>query len=813
MIEIRDAIRSLLRARWFTLGAVLTFTIGIGANVAVLSMVDRMLFRPVPFPDPDRLVHVHRFAVGSGADRRLVLDTAISTRWAMQSRLLDGLAFADARATPEVMAGFGDAPVYSARASYNLFDVLRVQPLLGRSFSRDDVVNQSFVLMLSYGAWQTRFGGVRDVVGRRVGSGRWTYEIVGVLPRGFFLPTSTHLERLDVLILDFLQTFDKPGSERTIQGAPVARLKAGVSIDAASAELAAVIARAAPELPWVQKTMADGRVPQVLPLRTGMFLAYRPHLQLIVAAVAILLAIACVNLSTLFLARGRSRDRDAAIRAALGARGTRLVCTVFIECLVVCAASCAAAIAAFALARQTILAVIPQQLRTYALDAFDIRLLLIAAGVAIGAALLSAVVPASRLWRLDPVAVLQRRSTAAASSKSAWWLLVVQTAFGVVLVIGATMTVRNLVQLLLDDPGYRADGLHLAHVQHGYDIDRAGDPLKDARKGMPPVSGARYRALMSTLGDEPGVERFGITTGLELVGRGAARNDFWAQYGTPEAGVWGIGPGVFETLETPLLAGRAVRDEDVTTLAPVAMLNERAVQQIWPGVTLAEAIGRQLPTPAGPRQVIGVVADMRPYPGTRANPALFVPICDPLASRSESAVNVVIRMSAGRQLDATALDRSLDTAIERDNTSVRALSESLDPFLRQPRFQATLFGLFALCAVALIVVGLYATASYDVTRRRFEMGVRVSLGATAAHLRRAVIRSSCYPVITGAVAGLIGAWWAARFLQAFLFEVDARDPWTYSVALGVFAVTTVVAVWVPAGRAARTDPVSVLKSY
>jgi hypothetical protein len=310
----------------------------------------------------------------------------------------------------------------------------------------------------------------------------------------------------------------------------------------------------------------------------------------------------------------------------------------------------------------------------------------------------------------------------------------------------------------------------------------------------------------------PGVEAAGAAASLPA-GRRLGSHEFWRSRGTTGL-MLGIGSTFFQALGTPVRAGREFLDHEIDAPPLVAILSESAARHLWPDLGGSEAVGQTVPTADGVRTVVGVVADLKSLPGEAPQPALYLPLTAPEMADSVPSlwVTVAVRVAPGRDLDIQALNARLDRRFGSDLVMARAVADALPPFLQRPRFQAVLFGSVAVIGLLLAAVGLYAVAAFDVARRRFELGVRLSLGATASDIRRLVIRGALRPVVAGSAAGLVATWWAAQFLQAFVFEVDARDPWTYGLVALVLVATAVVAAWIPARRAARTDPSVVLRA-
>jgi predicted permease len=742
----------------------------------------------------------------------MVLDLALTTRWRLQGETVADVAYADGGSRPAVIDGLGDAPAFVARATWNLLGVLEVRPVAGRDFTLEDARSPRREILLSDAAWNARFARDPTVIGRLVGSGPAAIEIVGVLPAGFLLPSSALMERLDAVEV-LSDALDRPASDGWITTAPVARLKPGVTLEEAGAELTAIAAALTEaEAPMIHQSLRRNPSLRVVPLQTGLLFKYRPYLWLIVTAVVLVLLIGCANLSALFVARSRSRDRDAAVRAALGSSRARLTAVSVLELTMVSTAGAVVALAALALVQRAVLAAVPDVFRGFAVAPSDPRLIAMTAGLALLAGLAAAIAPAWRLLRVDAIVALRRSERGGRTPHGARALLIGQTALGIVLVAGAAVTGRNVLQMLTTHPGYHARGVALVTLQHG----RRLDPRVDDWPGAPAVSATRLALVEQAIAGVPGVVSVGVANRLPLLQWGGVGFDFWRTHGSEAGGVWGIGAGVFETLGARMVAGRAFTPGEAASGAPVAILSLAGARQLWPHVAPGETPGRVLDLPHHSGQpvgltVIGVVEDMRPHAGETPSPELYVPISHDVAHPSSSTLTAVVRVEPPGSATAADIDVALDRALGPSATTMLDLADSLDAYLQQPRFQALLFAALAGIAIALSAAGLYAVAAYDAAQRRFEMSVRVALGATAAQIRRAVVGAAVQPVAIGVAIGLAGAWWAARFLQAFVFEIDARDPWALAVVATVLLATAVIAAWIPARRAARTDPAAVLR--
>ena len=796
-VDLRHAVRTLARSPGFTTAAIATFALGIGVNVAMLSIIDRMLFRPLPYAEPERLVQIHQLTL-EGDSPYAALSRSITVSLAAESRSFSGIAYA--AHTDSTLPGPDGSPLRIDYATFNVLDVLGVRPVAGRGFVESDLGGTQTALLISHDVWQARFGGAAAAVGTHWARGRQTLSIVGVLPRGFVLPTSRLGSRPDVLLIDGDL---KPGSmdDRRLTAAPVARLRPAVSIEAARAEVEVVAARPS-ATPFEQPI-------RVQPLQEGMFMYFLPHLRLISAAGLLVLLIACSNLAGLLLARGRAREHEVAIRSAIGAPRLRLVVGVLMEAALICTASAASALVLSVWIQRAALAVVPEIVQGLAVPVLDPRVVIFTIAAATIATVATALPAAlqSRRTRIAPTLQLTGRRVSDSRLLGGGVLLAVEAAIAMVLVAGAAATVRNLAGLLLKDRGFVADDLYVLDVSH----DVASNAESNERDWSKGDRRPRVRGILDAVRGLPHLAAAGIVSQIPIDDWGAPA-DFWKTHGL-NGGTWAISNGAVEALGTRLVAGRLLTAEDVEARAPIALLNLTGARALWPVDEPQAAIGRTITVGSSTYAVVGVIGDIRRYPGTAPMPSLFLPISAPEARVFQSSAIVVLRMAPGTTPDRTLVGARLDERFPRASVrAARPVNEMLAPWLERPRFQAALFGVFAAIALLLAAVGLYAVASFNAARRRYEMGIRLTLGATPRAIRRLLIGSALLPVITGSLAGLLITWWAAQFLQTFLFEVDARDPGTYLFVALVLVASAIAAAWLPARRAARTDPAIVLRS-
>ena len=793
MTELRHAVRSLLRARWFSVGAIATFALGIGVNVAVFSAVDRALFRPLPYSRPDELVIMGEY--GAGAARPY---GTLPMSYVAGARSLDGVVDASQSGFQMISATLSEEPgddsaVRLSESSYNTLSVLGVKPFAGRDFSEADSRARHRVALLSYEAWQGRFAGRADVVGSRLWSERQPLEIVGILPPRFINASNSLDPRADGLVMDFVDfSAVRPGARGV---PPILRLKPGVSVAVAQAQVDAMVARIrAAEPPSAVRRIATEI--RVVPVRQVLFSGYASYLWLVTASAALVFLIATANLASLMLVRGRSRAQEHAVRASLGATRRRLMLAGIAEALVLALAGSVVALIVLGLTNSALQQVLPPVFSRYSAGLADGRVLAAVLLFATLGALIAGIVPGWRSGRVDVLAVLQQGGRGASRRAGGRSLLVVETAIGVLFVAGAVATSRNLISLKQTDLGFRPEGLYSVQVY-----------LPAPATPDPAATFAEYSRVAKVVADLPDIRAFGTVNISPLWG---SRSEAM----TKDLGTQGlryrIGAGYLETIGARIVAGRMMTADEVNSGVHVGVLSEGGLRLAFPGETARSVLGRSLVS-AGeePFQIVGVVADLRSGRTTDPDPLLYVPLDETKFRYLEFNV----RTADDRKPSIVEIrERVKAVGLIPTTVNVIDISDQLDRELLNFRFRAVLFGSFALVALVLAVVGLYAVSSFEVAQRRREMGVRLALGAVPRVLAQGVIRDAIRPVLIGVAAGVVGAFWAAKFLQAFLTGVDARDPWTLLLVSVLLIGVAVAASWIPARRAAATDPAEALRA-
>ena len=783
MSDLRYAIASLWRSRAFALGAVLTFALGIGVNVAVFSVVDRMMIRSLPYGDPATLVVMGEHDSGAPAYDTMTASHVIEARRRHQG--IADLAVADPAMYYRITSS-GEGPLQITEGSANLLSVLGVRPWLGRGLTED----KKRGVVLSYETWQKHFGGRADVIGRNVWRFSEAVPILGVLPRNFYPPPTEVTGRPDGIGLS-LTALQPPTEPNARESRPYVRLEPGVSIAAAEAELNALLGavRANEGTPGTS-------VFRLTPIREAMFGKYTTYSRLVILAAGLVLLMCCANLVSLMLVRARARQYDVAIHMAMGASRSRVLRALVLESLVLAGAGAALALIAVTSAHRALLAFVPEIFSRYAEAPTDARVLAFSLMATVICAVGAGVGPGLRATSKSVATVLQSEGRGRGGSRlrrGGFAVLVAEAMVAALLVTGAVLTARSLVGLMKTDVGFEPEGLHFVSVFL--------DP-------MPRDAGARFKLQHDVLAAIRQTKDVRLAAAADVLPIQGSNGNLFVK-GVRGSFTWRVSDAFFETMGMRLRAGRSFTSDEVRTGARVAVLGESGLRLVWPGVPAHEAIGRVLSLAGlAPVQIVGVVADVRSEPAATPYASLYLP----LTAEGFRGMRFIARTAPGVSVPAEDLRARITAFASPLHVGAGPVSGRLSRSLTDQRFRATLFGGFAAASLLLAGVGLYAVTAFEVRQRRLEIGIRLALGATRQRVLTHILRDAVWPVVVGTVAGLVVAWWAGRFLQSFLHQIDARGPGTLLTVGAVLVVTAVVAAWVPARRASRVDPATVLRA-
>lgn len=798
--DLRFAVRTLGRRRGFFAVAVATLALGIGAATSIFSVVDGVLFRPLPFPEPGKLVAVYQTypewrkepILASSWDK-ITLSVPEYRDWRAQQTSFDDVAI---YSTVQSIVTGGDAPeqVSVVRASASLLSVLRARPILGRGFlPGEDQPGGPAVTMVSHDAWLTRFGGDSGVIGRTVRFEDSSYEVVGVLPPGL------SLQRASTPPPPFWGPAGQDSAENAQRGnhnyLALGRLKAGVSADQAARETARIINAGSDRKEPSGARVTDFQIEQTRHVR-------KPLLVLL-AAVALLLLIACVNVATLLLGEAATREQEMATRVALGAARGRLVRQLLTESLTLAGAGALLGTLLAYGGTRVLVAMAPPRIPGLTDVRTDVRVLAVALLAAVVTGLLFGLAPALTLSRSGPASLV--RAGAGQSARGRGRLqrafVAVQLALSVVLLVGAGLLSRSFARLTAVDPGFETDRLLSV---------RFALPRRVARDET--TRADYYRRALERLAALPGVvAATGGTTSPFTNANSSTSVEIDGLAATPdarrrEAQQRVIMPNYFATLGIPLRAGRTFTEQDRAGTPFVAVVSESMARRDWPDVS---AIGKRVHFRGEWRTVVGIVADIK-FRTLAADdePTVYAPF-----GQMSQGLSFLVRTRGEPGQMATVVRAAL-SEVDRNVpvTTIDAMPDLLDRSFAEERYRTMLIGLFGLLAAVLAAVGMYGVTSRAVSRRTREVGIRMALGATARSVSGLIVTQTLAGVVLGVGVGLAAALAATRLLAPYLFGVSATDPWTYAAILVLLGIVSLGASWIPARRAGRIPPAAVLRA-
>ena len=793
--DARIAVRGLARAPGFLALAVLCLALGIGANAAIYSVINAVLLRPLSFTDPARLVRIWP----EGA-----VPPGIYGIVRAQSHAFSGIAGYGGAQKVSVTGSSAPARYTASEVTANLFAVLGVRPALGSTFSEgDNTVGRSNLVLLSYPLWRDRFGASTSVIGSSISVDGITRTIVGVMPSDFRFPTA------DVQL--WLPATFSAASPSYWWGTPLhllARLAIGSTVAQARAESRTVLVRARSSFPM---RMPDewGIDVNVVPLREAVVGGARPTLLLLFGAVGLVLLLACVNVATLYIERATAREREVAIRSALGAGAPRIVAQLLTESLIVAALGAVVGLALAIAGVRVLVAMLPAGTPRAAEIAIDGRVLAFTLVLAALSGLAFGMLPALRAARLDVQTSLRRdgRTGGAPRVTSASRVLAAaQVALAVVIVTAAGLLLKSFWRLHQVDLGFDTRQVLAAEVPlPSFDRDTAGrapafyDAIVERARTLPGVHAAAAASALP----------FGVTAypaAMEV-----------EEHPTPAGGVPAlpvrivVTPDYFRVLDIPLLRGRAFTDADRAGAPAVALIDATAAKRLWPG---EDAIGQRIRYVWNHDwiTIVGIVGNVkRDSLSGSAEPSVYLPMRQSFGQE----MTVVVRTAHGA--DQGGIASALRGAVAEIDPAVpvsefRSLDGMVADSAARARFATTLLALFAAVALMLGAAGIYGLMTSAVSRRTREIGVRMALGATSRGVLRMVLGESAAVTAVGVLLGIAGALASERLMRGLLFGVSAIDVTVLSAVAALLAVVAIVAALGPARRASRVDPLRAIRA-
>jgi putative ABC transport system permease protein len=793
--DLRYGVRMLWKQPGFTLVAVLTLALGIGANTAIFSVVNAVLLQPLPYGDPDRLVWMWG-DIRNGGNRASVSPPDFLDYRAQNSVFEQfGASFTvDSSAN---LTGSGEPERLTSRlVTANYFDVLGVRPLYGRGFTAEEErFGRHRVTVLSYGLWQRRFGADQAIVGREITLNDEPYTVIGIMPPDFRAPLAAELWGPMPL--------DHPGMKARAAHflRPIGKLKGGVTLAQAQSEMDAIARRLEEQYP----TSNTGWSLLLVPLQERMIGNRKPALLVLFGAVAFVLLIACVNVANLMLVRAVSRRKEIAVRAALGASRWRIARQMLTESLLIALAGGMLGFLLSAWGIDLLVAFSAGNLPPTARISMDATVLAFTVGISVLTGMLFGLAPALQMLKVNLNDSLKAEGRGGAESlgrnHTRNLLVVMETAIAVVLLVGAGLLIRSLIRLQNVHPGFDAENVLTLRLD-----------LSQKKYDKPEKNAAFFSQLETRVAALPGVEVVGMTTELPLSGQ---PNDLgFTVAGRPpvrpnegyDADFRRVNRPIFQALRIPLLRGRHFTEQEVSAGTPVLIVSEALARAVFPN---EEPLGQRLllsPTDP-PREIIGIVGDVS-HRGLdlQKRATIYLP------THATTWKNLVIRTTADPLSLASEVRREIKTLDpELALASVKPLEQLVYESVAEPRYRTTLLGLFAAVALLLAAIGLHGVLAYAVTQRTHEIGIRMALGAKARDVLRLVIGHGIKLALIGVGLGLGAALALTRLMKTLLFDVSATDPLTFVVIALLLALVALVACWIPARRATKVDPMIALR--
>jgi len=809
--DIRHACRSLLRSPGFSVAAILTLALGIGANTAVFSVVTTVLLKPLSYPEPDRIVQFRLKSTEGTVPSASIPDLRF---WMQHAEAVDDISAYDlGEAVLGLTSGIPEE-VHGAHVTSNYFRLFGASLALGRTFSADeDRAGSGKVVVLSYRLWKRRFGGDPQILGKAISLEKEPYTVVGVTGERFRTDPEPDLWipfQFNLNSIDQLHSFGAAG-----------RLKPGISLSQANMQL-----RFASQAAQRQGLRPDPEYTFVLePLRDAIVRDARASLLLMQAAVGLVLLIACANVANLLLGRTTVRQREFAIRAAIGAGRGRLLRQFATESVLLSTCGGGIGLVMGSLGVHALLSISPGNIPRIGVAGasvgLDWRVLMFTLGISLLVGIVFGIVPALRVCSPSLNQSLnegnQRLGSGSSQSKVRSLIVLSEVSLSVVLLIGAALLIRTFVALRDVNPGFDGHNVFLMEMSlHGSQFATTANVarlVEDARQRLAGVAGVEIAAATCS-------PPFGDRMGLPFAAVGTPSGNSGS---TGDAEWMSVSPGYFAVLRIPIIRGRDFDEQDRKGASGVVVINETMAKRYWAD---KDPIGQTIEIGRGvgpdfedrPRQIIGIVADTRDHDLSQAaEPTMMIP----LAQEPDGITRLWLQFGPIFWLIRTHLEPhqvAVNVSEQLREASgglpagrVRTMDEILSHSIARQNFSMLLLGVFAMAALALTAVGIYGVMAYSVAQRTHEIGVRMALGADRARIRNLVVGKGMLTAGLGVIVGLTAAAFLARFLAGFLFGVRAWDPMVFIAVPLLLALVALFALWIPARRAALLEPIQALR--
>ena len=787
--DVRYAARGFVRTPLFSAIVIATLALGIGSSTTIFSLLYGILLHALPFPESNRLMILGELPPKTSKMNVVWMNNFVA--WKERNHSFQSMA-AFMSLPMNLLVDKGSEQVPGLGVTADFFSTLGTVPLLGRTFRPGEYwTNEPDEAVLSYGAWQRLFGGRPDVIGKRISINVKHHEIIGVMPPGFGLPNQS-AELYLPLGIDL-----HDGRNYSV----IARLRRGVSPDAANAEMGTLAAQTARE----NVEMDSGWSATAVPLLEHSVGSVRPALLVLFAAVGLVLLLACANVANLLLMRASGRAQEMSVRLALGASRNRILGQLLIESLLLAACGGLLSVPLGWTALHLLKTSLPESLHIPRLNevTLNIRVLLFSAGVSILSAVVFGLAPALQSLKRNVSEDLHESTRSVTSGRKVRRLLVVtEIALALVLVSGAGLTVRSLLRLASVNTGFHAEN------------------VLTVRMLLLPVEKEKYHAdvvkeMLDRIRALPGVVTAGSIGILPMEGTNSgtwyydADRPEPAPSARPGGDVSIITPGYFEAMRIPMIRGRAFGSDDRAGVPPVAILNQTAARMLFPG---EDPVGKRVKvwwTDTPTVEVVGVVADIR-HGGlsTPPDPCLFMP-----NDQQPFPFTALVVRTIGKPAGLVQAIRKQIRKVDADQgiSKIEEMQQMVSDSIARPRLEATVLTLFGVIALGLASIGLYGLIAFSVAQRAREIGIRVALGASRAGIFRMILGDGLRLTLIGGMVGLVAIIGLTRFLRSLLFEIQPLDPMTLISVICVLIFVSLLACYVPARRATKADPAAVLR--
>ncbi|HEX8144511.1 MAG TPA: ABC transporter permease [Pyrinomonadaceae bacterium] len=805
--DLRYGARTLLKRPGFTLVAVLTLALGIGANAAIFTVVNAVLLRPLPYQQPEQLVRIG----GSNLQKGTTLGTFSPQDfydWRARNTVFESMAAYDGWSPS--LTGTGEPERLAAgRVSASFFDVLRARPALGRSFlPSEEERGNHLVAVLSYGLWQRRFGANPKIVGQTIMLNGFGYTVVGVMARDFEPPRFSDIDfERPELWAPFAPDLSQWSRSGRAVDAGIARLKPGVSTEQAQAEMTAIGLQLQQQYP---DSNANSGV-SIASLQDQLVRSIRPALFVFLAAVGFVLLIACANVANLLLARAATRQREIAIRTALGAGRWRIMRQLLTESLLLAIMGGVLGLLLALWATDFLVALGSDSIPHLGRIGLDARVLSFTMALTVLTGIIFGLVPALQASKPDLNETLKdggRSATGGASrQRMRSFLVVSEIAISLLLLVGAGLLIKSFLRLQQVNPGFDPHNVLAMYVF------LPGAKYPDDAKQVAFFDQVEQRAAAL-----PGVEAVGMVSNLPISGN-YDRVSFYVEgqpvpspADVPDIERYYVNGGYFRAMSIPLLAGRAFGTQDRAGAPLSVIIGETTARRFWPNESpLGKRINTGNPeSPDNPwRTVVGVVGDVRHYALDIAPaPQLYLPY-----TQSPSQQMTLVVRSTNNPESQIAAVRNAVWAVDRDQPvyNIKTMEGVVSESVAQRRFTMLLLGIFSALALLLAVIGLYGVMTYMVTQRTHEIGVRMALGAQGRDVLKLIVGHAMTLVVIGVCLGLAAAFAMTRVIGSFLYGVSATDPWTFAGVPLLLGAVALAASYIPARRATKVDPMVALR--